>query len=121
MQHRRPARVHGAPAARETAGAGGEAGARSVSRGSCDRSRFGSPRRVTEIAAELERLRVRGLYRRMRTVQGAQGPWVTVDGRKVLLLCSNDYLGLAGDPLVRAAAAEAAERWGAGAGASRLV
>src|SRR5207253_2925642 len=37
------------------------------------------------------------------------------------LLCSNDYLGLAGDPTVRAAAAEAAEQWGAGAGASPLV
>src|SRR5207253_586257 len=44
-----------------------------------------------------------------------------VDGREVLLLCSNDYLGLAGDPAVRAAAADAAQRWGAGAGASRLV
>jgi glycine C-acetyltransferase/8-amino-7-oxononanoate synthase len=76
---------------------------------------------VTEIAAELEALRVRGLYRQLRTVQGAQGPWVTVDDREVLLLCSNDYLGLAGDPVVRTAAAEAAERWGAGAGASRLV
>ena len=42
-------------------------------------------------------------------------------GREVLLLCSNDYLGLAGDPRVRAAAAAAAVRWGAGAGASRLV
>jgi 8-amino-7-oxononanoate synthase len=76
---------------------------------------------VTEIAAELERLRGRGLYRELRTVQSAQGPRVTVDGRDVLLLCSNDYLGLAGDPTVRAAAAEAAERWGAGAGASWLV
>src|SRR6201989_1897521 len=44
-----------------------------------------------------------------------------LDGRDVLLLCSNDYLGLAGDARLRDAAAEAAERWGAGAGASRLV
>ena len=44
-----------------------------------------------------------------------------LDGRDVLLLCSNDYLGLADDPRLRDAAAEARERWGAGAGASRLV
>ena len=44
-----------------------------------------------------------------------------LDGREVLLLCSNDYLGLAGDPRVREAAASFASRWGAGAGASPLV
>src|SRR4051794_33138270 len=44
-----------------------------------------------------------------------------LDGREVLLLCSNDYLGLAGDPRLREAAAEAAHRWGAGAGSSQLV
>jgi glycine C-acetyltransferase/8-amino-7-oxononanoate synthase len=46
---------------------------------------------------------------------------VTLDGRPVLLLCSNDYLGLANHRQVRAAAAEAAHAWGAGAGASRLI
>jgi 8-amino-7-oxononanoate synthase len=46
---------------------------------------------------------------------------VLVDGREVLLLCSNNYLGLAGHPAVRRAAAAAAMRWGAGTGASRLV
>ena len=44
-----------------------------------------------------------------------------LDGQPVLLLCSNDYLGLADHPRVREAAAEAAMRWGAGAGASRLI
>jgi glycine C-acetyltransferase/8-amino-7-oxononanoate synthase len=44
-----------------------------------------------------------------------------MDGREVVLLCSNDYLGLASHTTVRAAAARAAERWGAGVGASRLV
>jgi glycine C-acetyltransferase/8-amino-7-oxononanoate synthase len=76
---------------------------------------------MTDVPAMLEQLRDDGLYREMRTVQSAQGPWVTLGGAEVLLLCSNDYLGLAGHPVVRAAAAEAAERWGAGAGASRLV
>ena len=44
-----------------------------------------------------------------------------LDGRPVLLLCSNNYLGLADHPRVRQAAAEAAMRWGVGAGASRLI
>jgi glycine C-acetyltransferase/8-amino-7-oxononanoate synthase len=76
---------------------------------------------VTDVAARLEELRERGLHRRLRLVEGPQGPRVLLSGREVLLLCSNDYLGLAGDPRVREAAAEAALRWGAGAGASRLI
>jgi len=76
---------------------------------------------VSGIADRLEELRERGLHRRLRLVEGRQGPRVTLDGREVLLLCSNDYLGLAAHPRVREAAAEAAMRWGAGAGASRLI
>ncbi|HEX9966819.1 MAG TPA: 8-amino-7-oxononanoate synthase [Solirubrobacterales bacterium] len=76
---------------------------------------------MTDVAERLEELRDRGLYRRLRLVCGPQGPRVLLDGREVLLLCSNDYLGLAGHPLVREAAAEAAMRWGTGAGASRLI
>ncbi|MCU0314839.1 MAG: 8-amino-7-oxononanoate synthase, partial [Solirubrobacteraceae bacterium] len=57
----------------------------------------------------------------MRMVTGAQGPRVMLDGRPVLLLCSNNYLGLADHAAVCEAAADAAMRWGAGAGASRLV
>jgi len=68
--------------------------------------------------AELERL---GLSRRLRLVSGPQGPTVLLDGQPVLLLCSNNYLGLADHPEVREAAAEAAMRWGVGAGASRLI
>ena len=76
---------------------------------------------MTDVAARLEELRERGLYRRLRLIEGPQGPRVLLAGREVLLLCSNDYLGLAADPRVREAAAEAALRWGAGAGASRLI
>jgi glycine C-acetyltransferase/8-amino-7-oxononanoate synthase len=54
-------------------------------------------------------------------ISGPQGPRVVLDGQPVLLLCSNNYLGLADHPRVREAAAEAAMRWGVGAGASRLV
>ncbi len=77
--------------------------------------------KMSELAihlAELERL---GLTRRMRLVSGPQGPTVLLDDRPVLLMCSNNYLGLADHPRVREAAAQAAARWGVGAGASRLV
>ncbi len=76
---------------------------------------------MSEIGERLEELRDQGLYRRLRLIGGPQGPRVTLDGNQVLLLCSNDYLGLANHPRVRGAAAEAAMRWGAGAGASRLI
>jgi glycine C-acetyltransferase/8-amino-7-oxononanoate synthase len=76
---------------------------------------------VSEVSERLAELRERGLHRRLRLVEGEQGPTVTLDGRQVLLLCSNNYLGLADHPRVREAAAEAALRWGAGAGASRLI
>jgi glycine C-acetyltransferase/8-amino-7-oxononanoate synthase len=76
---------------------------------------------VTDVSERLEELRDRGLYRQLRLIEGPQGPSVTLDGRPVLLLCSNNYLGLADRAEVREAAAEAALRWGAGAGASRLI
>jgi glycine C-acetyltransferase/8-amino-7-oxononanoate synthase len=76
---------------------------------------------MTEVQDRLAELEELGLYRRTRLVSGPQGPNVVLDGRPVLLLCSNNYLGLADHPRVREAAAEAALRWGVGAGASRLV
>jgi 8-amino-7-oxononanoate synthase len=74
-----------------------------------------------DIEARLQELKDLGLYRRLRMISGPQGPRVVLDGRPVLLLCSNNYLGLADHPRVRQAAADAAMRWGVGAGASRLV
>ncbi|HEX3043103.1 MAG TPA: 8-amino-7-oxononanoate synthase [Solirubrobacterales bacterium] len=76
---------------------------------------------MSDVAERLEELRERGLYRRLRLIEGPQGPSVTLDGCPVLLLCSNNYLGLGDRAEVREAAAEAAMRWGAGAGASRLI
>jgi 8-amino-7-oxononanoate synthase len=70
---------------------------------------------------ELEQWEAAGLLRTPRIVDSAAEPEVEIDGRKVVLLCSNNYLGLAADHRVRAAASNAARRWGAGAGASRLV
>ncbi|HYB29481.1 MAG TPA: 8-amino-7-oxononanoate synthase [Solirubrobacteraceae bacterium] len=76
---------------------------------------------MVEIEARLSELRAMGLNRRMRLVSGPQGPHVVLDGKPVLLLGSDNYLGLADHPRVREAAADAATRWGVGAGASRLV
>jgi 8-amino-7-oxononanoate synthase len=76
---------------------------------------------MSEIEQRLQELERLGLTRRLRLVSGPQGPTVLIDGKPVLLLCSNNYLGLADHPSVREAAAEAAMRWGVGAGASRLV
>jgi len=76
---------------------------------------------MIEIEARLDELKALGLSRRTRLVSGPQGPHVVLDGKPVVLLCSNNYLGLADHPRVRTAAAEAAMRWGVGAGASRLV
>jgi len=73
------------------------------------------------IPAELAALEAKGLRRSLEPLQSGQGPVVQVAGRSLVNLCSNDYLGLASDPRLRRAAAEAAEREGAGAGAARLV
>jgi len=70
---------------------------------------------------ELDDLRGQGLYRRMLRAEGAQGSHVTLDGRNVLMFCSNNYLGLANHPALKEAAVRATERYGTGSGASRLV
>jgi 8-amino-7-oxononanoate synthase len=75
---------------------------------------------VIEIEARLDELKALGCHQRTRLVSGPQGPHVVLDGKPVLLLCSDNYLGLADHPRVRGAAADAAMRWGVGAGASRL-
>ncbi len=60
-------------------------------------------------------------WRTRRALEGAQGPEVEVDGRRVLSFASNDYLGLAADPAVKSAARAAIDRCGVGAGASHLL
>lgn len=61
------------------------------------------------------------LRRRLRPIDSAQAPVVERGGRSIVNFSSNDYLGLANDPRLKAAAAEAVERFGAGAGAARLI
>jgi 8-amino-7-oxononanoate synthase len=69
----------------------------------------------------LEQIRERGLYRRTRLIQGRQSAWVEMGGKRVLLLCSNNYLGLADHPALIEAAVNAATQFGVSSGASRLV
>lgn len=74
-----------------------------------------------DIEERLEERERQQMYRRRRVVQSAQGRTLQVGGRPLLNLCSNDYLGLAGDPRIAAALARGAERWGTGSGASHLI
>ncbi len=75
----------------------------------------------TEIARALADLDAAGLLRRPLAIEGPQGPEIDIDGRRVLCLCSNNYLGLAEDPAIAAAVDESIQRDGVGAGASRLI
>jgi 8-amino-7-oxononanoate synthase len=77
---------------------------------------------VLEFLGEERRRRLdAGLQRELRAVDGAQGTHLVVDGRRVLSLCSNNYLGLANHPALREAAERALRDLGVGAGSSRLV
>lgn len=69
----------------------------------------------------LHKLTAQHLTRRLRTVRSATGPIVELEGRRVLLLASNDYLGLATHPDVVQAAIQATQQYGTGAGAARLI
>nr|BBH93083.1 8-amino-7-oxononanoate synthase [Thermogemmatispora argillosa] len=69
----------------------------------------------------LEALRTAQLYRRLRPELGSSEPWLERDGRRLLNLSSNNYLGLATHPALNAAASQASERYGCGAGSSRLI
>lgn len=73
------------------------------------------------IERSLEEIRSRNLYRQLQVVDGEQGPTVRLDGREVLNLSSNNYLGLADHPALKAAGKDALDRYGCGSGASRLI
>lgn len=70
---------------------------------------------------ELASLTRSGMRRSLRLVEGGQGPKVRVDGRQVLLLCSNNYLGIAGHPALVEKMIAATREYGAGSGSSRLI
>ena len=70
---------------------------------------------------QLADLKAKGLYTTIRTLDSAQGAWLEIEGRRVLNFCSNNYLGLANDPLLVTAAKEAMDRYGVGPGAVRTI
>ena len=76
---------------------------------------------MKSITEEIERLSDLGLKRTLLRVDGPQGPRVIIEGQERILLCSNDYLGLASHPALKEAAVKAVEAYGVGSGASRLV
>lgn len=81
----------------------------------------GGAKKWAFLEERLERLSADGLRRRIRRMDSAPGPRVRCEGREVLLLASNDYLGLANDARVKARAAEALAAYGAGSGGARLT
>jgi len=75
-----------------------------------------------EISGELDEIRSAGLFKTERVIDSPQGPNIRVaDGKEVLNLCANNYLGLADDPRIVAAAKEALDRWGYGLASVRFI
>ena len=73
------------------------------------------------VQQEIDELKRQGVFRPLRVLSSAQGPRAVIDGKEVINLSSNDYLGLANHPRLKAAAVAAAERWGAGTAAVRTI
>jgi len=73
------------------------------------------------VVQELEALKQEGLFVNIRTLESPQGAWIVVDGRRVLNLCSNNYLGFCNDPVLKEAAKRAIDEYGVGPGAVRTI
>ncbi|MCE9647121.1 MAG: glycine C-acetyltransferase [Chloroflexi bacterium] len=73
------------------------------------------------IQQEIDALKSQGLYNNIRTISSPQGAWLTVDGKKVLNFCSNNYLGLANHPALVAAAKKSLDEMGVGPAAVRTI
>lgn len=73
------------------------------------------------IQSELQQIKAAGMHRSLRRVDGDQDATLTIDGREVINFSSNNYLGIANHPALAAAAKAAIDRYGCGAGASRLI
>jgi 8-amino-7-oxononanoate synthase len=85
------------------------------------REAIASDRIVPDLTLQLLQLEQKGLLRRRRIVEGPQGAYLEVEGRRYLSFCSNDYLGLANHPALLQAAQEGMAEYGIGAGASALI
>ena len=70
---------------------------------------------------ELAKLKSNGLFTVPRNLEAPQGPFIQIDGHKVINLASNDYLGMANHPSVKASGSAATESWGAGSAAARNI
>jgi len=80
---------------------------------------FGSLR--AHLVSQLDAIRAEGLWKDERLLASAQGPRITVQGRQVLNLCANNYLGLANHPEIVAAAQTSLARWGYGLSSVRFI
>ena len=79
------------------------------------------PDKLQWIRDEIAALKAQGLYNTIRTISSAQGATITVDGKRVLNFCSNNYLGLANNAQMKGRAVEAVSEWGVGPGAVRSI
>ncbi len=80
-----------------------------------------APGKLQFILDERARLEREGLLINIRTIESAQGAWIQVDGKKVLNLCSNNYLGFANHPQLKEAARKAIDEFGVGPAAVRTI
>lgn len=69
----------------------------------------------------IEDMKKKGLYTPIRVLESSQGPWITINGKKVLNFCSNNYLGFAQDKRIAKAVIQAVKKYGVGAGAVRPI
>jgi glycine C-acetyltransferase len=76
---------------------------------------------LAHLSAQLEALRIQGTYFKLRVLDDAQAPVCHYDGREVINLASNNYLGLCDHPRLREAATAAIEKYGVGSGAVRTI
>ena len=76
---------------------------------------------LKHLTAVLDDLKQRGTYFKLRALEDEQGPVCTYDGKKVINLASNNYLGLCNHPTLREAAIEATKTYGVGSGAVRTI
>ena len=76
---------------------------------------------LAHLTAQLDDLRQRGTFFKLRVLDGEQGPVCTYDGKQVINLASNNYLGLTADPRLREAAIQATKDYGVGSGAVRTI
>jgi 8-amino-7-oxononanoate synthase len=76
---------------------------------------------MKQLEADLAQRRADGLYRKRRIIDSPQGVETSIDGKRLLSFCSNDYLGLANHPQIKQALVDALDEYGVGSGAAHLI